>query len=332
MSNCNISQVRERDVSISVVRFIAMLMIIACHFLQYYENELCRWFNVGVQIFFVISGYLYGQKSIEKPLDFLIRGFRKVLVPYWMFLILAIILYTLFAKIHISVVSITKAFFCAGTIEGLGHLWFVGYILFCYLITPYLYWIRKGTDSFSFAKSFGCYFLLFIAIQLIGVIFDSYFQPDRIACYIIGYFIPVLVKKGSSRINRLSFWTIIILSLIFNAARIYFKYYEEGIISQVSLTMLVHYAHMLLGVALFLLMYSIINQVPVYYSRILQWSDKHSYSIYIVHLLFILSPFSLMATTDIMAINWLIVLLSCLSLGYILTECSTWTLNKLQCK
>lgn len=56
-----------------------MLMIITCHFMQYMEMELAWWFNVGVQIFFVISGFLYGGKSIEKPLKFYVKALKKYL-------------------------------------------------------------------------------------------------------------------------------------------------------------------------------------------------------------------------------------------------------------
>lgn len=53
--------------AISYSRFIAMVMIVLCHFFQFYNNELAWWFNVGVQIFLIISGFLYGMKSIEDP-------------------------------------------------------------------------------------------------------------------------------------------------------------------------------------------------------------------------------------------------------------------------
>lgn len=54
----------ERDYSISWIRLIATVSIIVCHVFQFYNNDLCAWFNVGVPLFFIISGYLYGSKSI----------------------------------------------------------------------------------------------------------------------------------------------------------------------------------------------------------------------------------------------------------------------------
>lgn len=60
----------KRLVAISAVRLIAMVMIIACHILQYYKLELAWWLNVGVQIFLIISGFLSGIKTINDPIDF----------------------------------------------------------------------------------------------------------------------------------------------------------------------------------------------------------------------------------------------------------------------
>ena len=54
----------EKNYAISLLRFIAMIFIVICHFFQYYNLELAWWFNVGVQIFLCISGFLYGNKKI----------------------------------------------------------------------------------------------------------------------------------------------------------------------------------------------------------------------------------------------------------------------------
>ena len=112
----------DRQTSISAIRFIAMLMIILCHFLQYYANELAWWFNVGVQIFFVLSGFLYGNKAIDSPIPFFAKQFKKILLPYYLFLIPVIVIYVIFAPEYISISSIVKSLFCAGTIGGIGHL------------------------------------------------------------------------------------------------------------------------------------------------------------------------------------------------------------------
>lgn len=87
------------------------VFIIACHFFQYYGNELCYWLNAGVQLFFIISGFLYGKKQIEDPISFLVKGFKKVLVPYELFLLIALIFYFLFWRNDLTLMSVAKAVF-----------------------------------------------------------------------------------------------------------------------------------------------------------------------------------------------------------------------------
>lgn len=322
-----------RDASISAIRLIAMLMIIICHIMQYYNNDSCRWFNVGVQIFFVISGYLYGGKKIDKPLDFINKGFKKILIPYWLFLILAIILYVFFARDCINLKILVKAFLCSGTLQGLGHLWFVGYILFCYLLTPYLYWIRKSTESESFTYTVYYFLSLIVITQVLAISFDSYFMPDRVACYMIGFFIPTIKYKSSTRQKKLLLGIIFLSALLMNSFRVYFYSVVVTTIPQIAIIALNHYAHMLLGVSLFLILYIIFHNIyHLHYNCILQWSDRQSYSIYIVHLLFILSPFSLMAISNTLIFNLFLVIISSFSLGYILTECSSKLLVKINKK
>ena len=68
------------DYSISLVRLLAAIFIIACHIMQYLHMELAWWFNVGVQMFLCMSGFLYGQKGvIEDDLTFYRKNIIKKL-------------------------------------------------------------------------------------------------------------------------------------------------------------------------------------------------------------------------------------------------------------
>lgn len=85
----NINGSQGKDYSISFVRFIAMICIISCHIMQrdgfstYIYGariEWAWWFNVGVQMFLFISGYLYGQKDKIDTVSFYKKAFPKILV------------------------------------------------------------------------------------------------------------------------------------------------------------------------------------------------------------------------------------------------------------
>lgn len=47
------------------IRVMAMISIVACHILQAYNNHWAYVLNIGVQVFLVLSGYLYGHKYID---------------------------------------------------------------------------------------------------------------------------------------------------------------------------------------------------------------------------------------------------------------------------
>ena len=314
-----------RIIYISIARFVAMLMIITCHMLQYYKSELAFWFNVGVQVFFVISGFLYGRKDINSPIAFIYRRFKTILIPYWSFLLLAISCYLLLCPQELSMSSVVRAFTCSGTINGLGHLWFVGYILFCYLLTPYLYSLRQYTEKWSLRKTLLFYCFLLAVLKIIGFLFDSYFKPEIISCFILGFFWADLCKRLYSHQIGIFKWLVILIALLMNGVEIYIKYFTslEFVGWQYTVfSSFCGYSHMFLGLIIFLLFYGRFGKAK--YSWILRFSDKYSYPIYLAHLLFILSPLSLMSITDIKMINWLLVFIAILIAGVFVYHLSKW--------
>ena len=57
---------KNKDYGISMARLLAMLGVIICHFMSspmINMGALAFLFNVGVQIFLFISGYLYGKRD-----------------------------------------------------------------------------------------------------------------------------------------------------------------------------------------------------------------------------------------------------------------------------
>lgn len=92
------------------VKDLKQKMTITCHVLQYYDNVFFRLFNVGVQVFLIISGYLYGIKKIESVPTFLFKQVKKIIVPYWTFLIVAVALYWILSPDYISPVIVRDSF------------------------------------------------------------------------------------------------------------------------------------------------------------------------------------------------------------------------------
>lgn len=304
---------KTKSPAISAIRFLAMLSIIACHFCQYFDNEWAWWLNVGVQIFFILSGYLYGNKEISEPIGWLKRQFLKILIPYYIFLIPTIFIYNIVSPESLNMVSLVGSLFAVGTIKGIGHLWFVSSILFCYLVTPYLVSIRNYILYKSLVKQFILLLFLLVIILVVGA-FTKSFYPGNISCYIVGFFIAVYIKKyGLGLIQHMTIVSFI-LCLLSNSIYVYIRYIKKMDIHGIGYV--TSYSHLFL--ALFIVLFLMILFKNIQNYSILNWSDKYSYEIYLVHQLFILSPLTLLTLTNSVVINIFVTVVFIFLFGYIL--------------
>ena len=87
-----------------------------------------------------------------------------------------------------------------------------------------------------------------------------------------------------------------------------------------TLVHITDYSHAFLGYSITMLLMIVFKEIKE--SRILEYSDKYSYEIYLVHQLFILSPLTLLTTTNNSIIN--------VSLTILVIFLSGYFLNKLQ--
>ena len=304
----------KHNYSISFLRMVSMVFIVLCHFCRYYGSEFEWWFNVGVQVFFCISGFLYGSKKIDDPIGFITKNFKKILVPYFVFLIPTIVAYFIFARGSIGIMDTVGALLCCDTIDGIGHLWFVGYILLCYLATPYLYWLFKKMEERGFGYVLSVFIALLVVAQGISLVLDSYFEFGRMAPYFVGYFLAFIIRKYSEKTFKILSALIFIGAICTVGIRIYMRYFVGFKASWFGY--FEQYSHVLLGVTIFLLGYILLKNMKG--NKIMSLSDKYSYYVYIVHQLLILSPFSLMAITSNVYLNWGITLVAIVVMSVVL--------------
>ena len=286
--------------------------------MQYLNIELAWWFNVGVQLFFVISGFLYGGKTITDPLEFYKKSFVKILLPYWIFFIVAVIVQRILVPDVFSWGKVFLAFLCVGRIDGIEHLWFVQTILICYLLLPLLLLIKENIIHKTSGKAIIWTLFCILMLQFVGFSFSGYAMiPNRITCFAMGIVLAgVFQRKGS--LTKPCF-ILGINALVMNVIRIYFHYFR-GITGNQLFDLFERYAHGALGIALFLLLYHILNNVRG--NIILRFSDRYSYHIYLVHQIFILGPLTLMNVTSYIAVNILIIVVCILVSGVALERFS----------
>ncbi len=304
----------NRDYSISIIRLISTSFIITCHIMQYFNIELAWWFNVGVQMFLCMSGFLYGKKNkIYEDIQFYKKNAIKILVDYYVVIIPIILLFAIFHPERLSAIKIIKVLLTYGVLDGGEHLWYIPYCLFCYLITPFLsrYFYNHQNKHIIIR-----FLLLSFFAVVITETFFSYFNSAWIFCYILGFFLGnISINNKNKSYNKMSYF-IIVGAIISNTIQITIDYILKlefnGLFSSLYLRFC-NFAHVALGVSLFIflkfLFYGIFKSG---YSNLIKKvsfvSDKYSYDVYLVHQFVILGPFSLMQITKITSINLTLIL------------------------
>lgn len=302
---------QKRDLSISFVRMLAMMFIVICHVMQYYDVELAWWFNVGVQIFLCISGYLYGRKRILDILVFYRKNFVKILIDYEIVVFAAVAATVLFTDTVITVEEIAGAVLTVSTIAGGAHLWFIPTILMCYLLTPLYERIFSRAEQ-SHKLLVPAAVLLFVMNELVFRQMFSYFNAAWINCYLIGFALRRFQQyrfwyTGSA-------WLLTLTGAVCISIQASVRYLQLITLTDAWRPFyypMCDYGHVFLGVALFcsgrvlLRPFCNINLIQ----RILRLSDRYSYQIYLTHHFFILGPLSLMALTANSYVNVVLILL-----------------------
>lgn len=308
----------KKDVNISVIRLIALLMIISCHILQGLNNLWASWLNLGVQIFFFVSGYLYGVKRIDDYCDFFIKRLKKILLPTSIVIIISVISLICFNDMNYSIKSIFVNIIGLGgfnnSLSIISHTWFVSYILFCYLILPI---IQKLFDDSKKPFNVLIIIILFSAVfDFCGVMNVNFLW---ISNFILGYYYSRFCLKNE-KIKRnyfIVFATLTIFLLPLNLATEYSIFNVPSVFIKMK-TIIWNLEHVLLGTTIFIFLNNILALFNLKYNKFLELSDKYNFYIYLVHQIFILNEFSLLKITNRLAINICLIIIVSIIFGILL--------------
>lgn len=293
----------NKDYSISCTRFIAMCFIVLCHVMQrdgFASNikgahiEWAFWFNVGVQMFLFISGFLYGKKDRIDIVEFYKKSFSKLLIDYYVFICAMLLLIHKLPLMSIDKNGVLSLLTFYETIPGLGHLWFVPTILFCYLFTPIYAEIIKAIDKHSDKRFFVESIILVFIVHMVVKIFFGMFSAAWINCFVIGRLYSKVEERKYLRttFNILSLITcLVIIPVQFRID--YWSHTDLPDFFASRYSYLTQYGHVFLGIVLVVLFRFIYNkrESRVKNHYVLNWSDKYSYDVYLVHHVFVQSAF-----------------------------------------
>lgn len=289
-------------------------MIVMCHIFQAYGSFLAFHFNVGVFTFLFISGFIFGGRNIENPVQFIKKRLKRLLIPYYLFIFAISVIYLVFFYDKWSFASVIKNILCIqwffNGLPQTGHLWYITCIIICYLFTPLL---QKLFDKLNKASLYGLMLLLFVLLFIAN--YFSGYNFISIYAYVIGYFSSrVLMNlKTDIRFSKKPVILILILGITVEGIRLFADIKALPVPGALVESSKLIISLSIIGFCV------LIQKIYKRFSKIFYICDKYSYEIYLTHHIWILGILSVMDITKFAVLNVL--------LAIILTGISAFALN-----
>lgn len=319
LENNRITQ--SESTALSIIRVFAMVLIVLCHIAQCYDMKVAWLLNVGVQIFFFMSGFLYGKLELpSSPFAFYKKRFVKVYLPYFVWVTLIVSVYVLFNlykpnKWQIVLYLFNLQWFVT-PIDGLNHLWFLTVLMVGYLLTPWVKRIQIKYPLFCVLAFVICCAIEFVIVKK----FYSFFA--WVALYFAGMLYGLFdSKKLSNVVILVAGAFLILMGMSFKIDWLTQTEYRYHSI----------WLHWVLGLFLFVVLYRVLLRLiksDKKHVALKHW-DQISYEVYLTHHPLILGPLSLMFLTRYSLMNVLLMLMAVYVLSRALHYVSSFTKNLL---
>lgn len=337
----------NKNFTIVLIRVISMVFIILCHVVCYYKfipgsNFLGQIFNVGVYTFFIISGYLYGNKEISDFKFWIKKRWCKIVIPIIVLAIINIFLLSCIGKtinplciiyysLNIQGVSFISdkfnSFFDFG-ISNLAHLWFATIIMLCYCLIP----VFQKSKKFFLQKSEKYEFLLVLFLFILNFIVTTVLDITLIY-FIVFYFGYIFANHELEKTNISNKKYILVTSfmLCFQIIRLLVKFEFD----QTNFyTAIVGISHFALGFWIFITLFKIREFFPqktesLASLKIVKWLDENSYYVYLTHGMFCIGEsLNVFIRFDNIAISSVLFLLLTFGMTYLLAKISNIIIRK----
>ncbi len=277
-----------------------MFSIVCCHLFSFLDiDALAMFFNVGVYVFLFISGFLYGNKNINGYGKWLKKRCKKLLIPFYIFLIFLLSYYNLTQNVCFDLNTLFIFAFCLqglhwivptmnAELQGADHLWFITVIFICYFL---MIIVKKIETKWKFYDKKISVIVLSILvflqiIKFIGLRFNS----EYFLIYFVGYYI----SKYQVEVTKTKFVLFGITAMFLSITiRLLSKYWFDntpiyGIIVPIT--------HTILAISIYFIIGYLSNHLNnicciISNSKLWIWFDNLSYYIYITHYMFLIGPF-----------------------------------------
>ncbi len=290
---------RNRNISIQFIKVIAMLMIITDHILCMVsfpmQPVIVQVTNSGVFIFLFISGYLFGQKQVTDWKKWSYKRFTRIFIPLWIFMVVDFIVEALV----LNNFDIKYVFIYAFNLQGIlgvtypsNTLWFLTLIMICYIITPFLQYIKNKKLNIKYGIM--TIMMIVIAQIVLAYITDIGMVAGHtlswcilaVSVYIIGYFIGNKILNDSINYKRIV--TITIITFFATIIGLLSQKYLDGTV--IYNRVIIYYAMLVIDLWICTAVYKLAMYIKnTKLISVLNHADGISYEFYIVHQLIIVT-------------------------------------------
>ena len=282
---------QKYNYAVSLTRITAMLFIVICHCSSLLGHvALASLFDVGVPIFFVISGYLTASKKIADKRSWAQKKMVRLYIP----LLLWFVVYTIVKLLKGNYdISLWQVIMLLLNMQGLNHIcnriplgvgpWFFTVIELCYIFYLVLDTskIVNHKDKYSF-RTLLSLFGIVVVLQFCGINFGGIFT------FYLGCFIYNNKEEVSKIANKI--WIIIIFGTVSIALRLVGKMLFDDTVFYDNV--LSSFTHTMLAASIFLFF----QFLGIHYSKTIEligmfplvtWLDKISIYVYLTHTWFL---------------------------------------------
>lgn len=310
---------------ISYLRAFAVLCILACHICNEAPigaiQALGQLFNIGVQIFLIISAFCFGrQGTINDIKSWYFKRIKRIAFPYETFFIILAIVYIIKNVEMLWMNWLSCLFFAQGMhvgVLGADHTWFMTTLMICYILTPLIsrIWERVQCKKTEWGILAGLFIIPFIMAYLLPdyIFFITY----HVCFYAIAYYVGSNWERLAKLSTKSAVIYFIVMCLAF-ATRFIGRTMIDG--TKLYNLVIVNYTHYVAAACIFMLFSIIFSKVKML--KIVQLIDSISFEIYLCHYMFIVGPVSVMYITGSWMINSIIAVCIALLFAVILYKLS----------
>lgn len=282
-----------------------MTFILLCHYLGQGSNpimwNLAQFFNIGVPIFFIISGYLAGIHGSRGKnwISWYLSRLKRIFVPYEIFLVILAVVTVLARQTIIVKNWLFLIFGFQGTnvgVLGAEQTWFISSLLICYSITPILSWSLKHSSW----KQYG---LVFLTLPLLLSFFQKpwlFTLLSHVSDYTIG--LSFSYRKIDLKYSKKGYFVSVIIIVVSFFMRIIMRDHIDG--TFLYDLDVVYYTHLLGAACITYIVFGLFKnqKIPGW----IGWLDSISYEVYLVHYMFVVGPVRMFGLTRSWILNCII--------------------------